>query len=52
VAVSFAPVSEGTEVVIRHERISDAGLRDGHESGWSECLDGLEAFFVKGRREA
>jgi uncharacterized protein YndB with AHSA1/START domain len=44
VEVSFAAVPEGTEVVIRHQQIAGAALQDGHEAGWRECLDGLEAY--------
>jgi uncharacterized protein YndB with AHSA1/START domain len=46
VVVSFAAVAEGTEVTVRHERIGDAALREGHEAGWRECLDGLETYFT------
>jgi hypothetical protein len=32
-----------TEVVIRHERIASAAMRDDHARGWAGCLDGLAA---------
>lgn len=44
VAVQFESCPEGTLVVVRHERISDATLRDRHEQGWHGCLDGLSAY--------
>jgi uncharacterized protein YndB with AHSA1/START domain len=30
-----------TEVVVSHERIANAALRDSHEGGWNGCLEGL-----------
>ena len=30
-----------TEVIVTHERITDAALRERHEQGWNGCLDGL-----------
>lgn len=43
VTVSFGALGEGsTEVVIHHERIHSAPVRDEHEHGWVGCLDGLE----------
>lgn len=44
VTVEFVPRTEGTEVVIHHERISDPVTRDRHSEGWAGCLDGLAAF--------
>jgi uncharacterized protein YndB with AHSA1/START domain len=42
VTVTFEPREAGaTEVVIVHERITDAAARDRHEHGWLGCLDGL-----------
>jgi uncharacterized protein YndB with AHSA1/START domain len=42
VRVSFRPHPQGTEVIVRHERIRDTARRDGHERGWLGCLEGLE----------
>jgi len=43
VTVSFVAITEdSTEVVIHHERIHSAAVRDDHEWGWLECLDGLQ----------
>lgn len=44
VSVSFEPCQDATEVVVVHERISDAATRNLHEQGWFGCLDGLAAF--------
>ncbi|HEY4160058.1 MAG TPA: SRPBCC domain-containing protein [Polyangiaceae bacterium] len=41
VTVQFEPRAGGTEVVVTHERIANAPLRDQHEQGWHGCLDGL-----------
>lgn len=46
VTVSFEPFGGGTEVVVLHERIPSAALRDGHAAGWEGCLDGLVALFA------
>jgi uncharacterized protein YndB with AHSA1/START domain len=44
VVVRFEPTESGTEIIIDHSRIPTAALRDGHESGWLDCLDGLADF--------
>jgi uncharacterized protein YndB with AHSA1/START domain len=44
VTVTFTPTGDSTDVVVVHERIADAQTRAGHERGWRECLDGLEAY--------
>jgi uncharacterized protein YndB with AHSA1/START domain len=41
VTVRFEALGGATEVVILHERIASAKMRDGHEKGWEACLDGL-----------
>jgi uncharacterized protein YndB with AHSA1/START domain len=42
VTVRFEPRAPGqTEVIVLHERISDERTRDGHEHGWTGCLDRL-----------
>jgi uncharacterized protein YndB with AHSA1/START domain len=46
VTVHFDPCSEGTDVVVIHERIATAALRDGHDAGWQGCLDGLVAYLA------
>ena len=41
-SVSFAAIDErSTEVVVDHDRVHSRGARDGHETGWIGCLDGL-----------
>lgn len=44
VTVRFEARGEATDVVIAHERVPSAAVRDSHEKGWNGCLDGLEAF--------
>jgi glutathione S-transferase len=46
VTVRFQARGEATEVVVVHEKVPSAAVRDSHEKGWSGCLDGLEAFFA------
>jgi hypothetical protein len=36
-----AAQGEATEVIVTHEGISSATLRDRHLQGWDGCLDGL-----------
>lgn len=43
VTVRFDPRGEETEVIVLHERITDAPTRDAHRAGWEGCLDGLVA---------
>ncbi len=48
VTVRFVEVAPAaTEVVIHHERIHSAPMRDDHERGWNGCLDGLSAWVAK-----
>lgn len=49
VTVQFEACEEGTLVVVMHERIPDATLRDRHEQGWRGCLDGLGEYLGTGR---
>ena len=41
VTVTFESRGEETEVIVAHERIPTAAMRDMHEQGWMGCLDGL-----------
>jgi len=41
VTVQFVPAGDATEVIVTHERITDAPTRDRHAAGWEGCLDGL-----------
>ena len=45
VTVEFALAEEGTHVVVTHERIGSAELREDHLAGWLGCLDGLGELF-------
>jgi uncharacterized protein YndB with AHSA1/START domain len=46
VTVRFHARGAATEVVVIHENVPSAAVRDSHEQGWSGCLDGLEALFA------
>jgi uncharacterized protein YndB with AHSA1/START domain len=48
VTVRFEARSEATEVIVVHENIPSADVRDSHEKGWNGCLDGLAGFFAGG----
>jgi len=42
VTVEFRAASEGTELVLTHERFADAPARDRHADGWTGCLARFE----------
>lgn len=44
VTVRFERRGELTEVVVEHERIANESTRRGHESGWIDCLAGLDEY--------
>jgi uncharacterized protein YndB with AHSA1/START domain len=48
VTVTFEVRGEQTEVVVVHERIPTAAMRDMHEQGWRGCLDGLAEYLQSG----
>lgn len=41
VTILFQDARGGTQVSIRHERFNSEQSRDGHNNGWSGCLDKL-----------
>jgi uncharacterized protein YndB with AHSA1/START domain len=45
VTVEFRPVEGGTEVVVVQQGFPAREARDGHDEGWSACLDNFEALF-------
>ncbi|HUV32895.1 MAG TPA: SRPBCC family protein [Devosiaceae bacterium] len=49
VTVEFLEHAEGTEIVIRHERIATPEMAENHRLGWEGCLDGLAEFFQAGQ---
>ncbi|MEX2128589.1 MAG: SRPBCC domain-containing protein [Xanthobacteraceae bacterium] len=49
VVVRFEQRGADTEVVVVHERIPDAAIRDRHAEGWDGCFDGLERLFSASR---
>jgi uncharacterized protein YndB with AHSA1/START domain len=46
VTVTFQSRGENTEVTVRHERIANTAMRDGHQQGWLGCLDGLAEYLA------
>jgi hypothetical protein len=44
VTVEFNQKDGETEVIVTHERIADAQVREQHEAGWDGCFDGLVEF--------
>jgi len=46
--VTFTLRREGevTLVTLKHERFFDESVRDNHEAGWNQALDGLERHFA------
>lgn len=47
VTVTFEDVRGGTQINIRHERFATEQSRDGHNNGWSGCMDKLDAMSAK-----
>ena len=47
VTVEFAPVDEGTELVLTHQRFADGDAREKHRNGWDGCLGRLERFLAR-----
>ena len=45
VTVDFVDLGEVTEVTIVHELFPAEEARDGHEKGWTSCLNRLESLF-------
>ncbi len=45
VTVRFEARADATEVIVVHELIPTAAIRDMHEQGWRGCLDGLQEHF-------
>jgi uncharacterized protein YndB with AHSA1/START domain len=46
VTVEFLAEGDHTRVVMVHEGFLSEPVRDGHEAGWTSCLDQLEAMFT------
>ena len=44
VTVQFLAREAGTEVVVTHDRIHSAAVRDDHERGWIGCFDRLAVY--------
>jgi uncharacterized protein YndB with AHSA1/START domain len=47
VTVEFRAQGAATEVIVTHEGIPSASVRDRHEQGWHGCLDGLANYLEK-----
>ena len=41
VTVQFEQHTRGTDLIVKHQRIRSAQLREQHRQGWLGCLDGL-----------
>jgi uncharacterized protein YndB with AHSA1/START domain len=48
VTVRFERRGAETEVIVEHERIAGERARQGHEAGWTGCLDGLADYARSG----
>lgn len=48
VIVQFEPSGSRTEVIVTHERIPAAAMRDMHQQGWEGCLEKLVKFAESG----
>lgn len=46
VTVQFVAKGDATEVSVRHEKITNEILRDQHQQGWDDCLEGLGEYFL------
>ena len=45
IRVEFRPMGESTEVVLTHDLFPAREAADGHEQGWTSCLNRLEGLF-------
>ncbi|MEZ4415916.1 MAG: SRPBCC domain-containing protein [Gemmatimonadota bacterium] len=52
VTVEFVASGEGTEVTVTHERFPSVEARDGHQFGWTSCLDRFERLLAPSRAGA
>ena len=48
VTVQFKPQGQSTEVIVTHERIPSAPVREQRALGWKGCLEGLANFLQSG----
>jgi uncharacterized protein YndB with AHSA1/START domain len=46
VTVEFVARGEATEVIVTHEAIPNASIRERHEQGWQGCLEGLARYLL------
>jgi uncharacterized protein YndB with AHSA1/START domain len=46
VTLAFNEHPQGTELVLTHERFTDAAISDMHRQGWNACIDKLEALLA------
>ena len=47
VTVELSDRDDGTELILRHEKLPSEESRDRHNEGWNSVLDRLEKFFNK-----
>ena len=49
VTVTFGAAGDGTELTLLHEQFADEQTRIGHQEGWTEAFERLEAFLERER---
>lgn len=47
VTVRFEDHEQGTNLILEHERIETTALRDQHQQGWHDCVDGLVEYLTE-----
>ena len=47
VTITLSPDGDGTLLTLHHEQLFDESARDGHERGWTGCLDKLERYLLQ-----
>jgi uncharacterized protein YndB with AHSA1/START domain len=47
VSIELSDRDDGTELILRHEKLPSEESRDRHNEGWNSVLDRLEKFFSK-----
>lgn len=47
VTIELRPTSDGTELVLTHQRLADRDARNRHLEGWVNCLDMLGNFLSR-----
>jgi uncharacterized protein YndB with AHSA1/START domain len=45
VTVHFEARGDATQVIVVHDQIPSAAVRESHQAGWNGCLEGLRTYF-------